>query len=45
MIYLILAAVLEACGYSDLASNVLKGIAAAIIVGGILAAVGSLLKK
>ena len=44
-INLILAAVLEACGYSDLASNVLKGIAAAVIIGGILAAVGSLLKK
>lgn len=44
-INLILAAVLEACGHSDLASKVLKGIAAAVIVGGFLAAVGSLLKK
>ena len=44
-INLILAAVLEACGYSDLASNILKGIAAAVIIGGIVAAVGSLLKK
>ena len=44
-INLILAAVLEACGYSDLASNILKGVAAAVIIGGIFAAVGSLLKK
>ena len=44
-INLILAAVLEACGYSDLASKILKGIAAEVIVGGFLAAVGSMLKK
>ena len=44
-INLILAAVLEACGHSDLASNVLKGILVAVVVGGFLAAVGSLLKK
>ncbi len=44
-INLILAAVLEACGYSDLASKVLKGIVAAVIIGGISLAVGSLFKK
>ena len=44
-INLILAAVLEACGHSDLASKILKGVAAAVIVGGIFVAVGSLLKK
>ncbi len=44
-INLILAAVLNACGYSDLASNILKGVATAVIIGGIVAAVGSLLKK
>ena len=44
-INLILAAVLEACGYSDLASKIIKGVATAIIVGGIVAVVGSLLKK
>lgn len=44
-INLILAAVLEACGHSDLASKVLKGILVAVVVGGFLAAVGSLLKK
>ena len=44
-INLILAAVLEACGYSDLASKVLKGIVAAVIIGGIAVAIGKLLKK
>ena len=44
-INLILAAVLEACGHSDLASKVLKGIVLAVIIGGISLAIGSLFKK
>jgi len=44
-INLILAAVLEACGHSDLALKILKGVATAVIVGGIALAIGSLFKK
>ena len=44
-INLILAAVLEACGHSDLALKVLKGVAAAVVIGGIALAIGSLFKK
>jgi len=44
-INLILAAVLEACGHSDLALKVLKGVATAVVIGGIALAIGSLFKK
>ena len=44
-INLIIAAVLEACGHSDLALKVLKGVVAVVVIGGIALAIGSLFKK